>query len=159
MLRAVRFAAKLGFRLGEETAAAIPECAPMLADITRARLYEEVLKMFLGGAAAQSFELLNHYDLFKYLFLESADLMNENPMAPATKLVLQALANTDQRIQEEKPVTPSFLFATLLWPAVQEDAITHGNRGLTPVQAMDVAGMDVLARQVSHVSVPRSSNS
>jgi len=155
MLRAVRFAAKLGFRLGDETAAAIPECAPLLAEIPPARLYEEVLKMFLGGAAAQSFELLNHFDLFKYLFVESADLFNQDPMAPAAQLVLQALANTDTRIEEDKPVTPAFLFAALLWPAVQKDAIAHGEHGLTPMQAIDAAGMDVLGRQISQVSVPR----
>jgi poly(A) polymerase len=155
MLRAVRFTAKLGFRLGEETAAAIPECAPMLADIPAARLYEEVLKLFLGGAAVQSFELLNHFDLFKYLFAESAERFAEEPLDPAGQLLLKALANTDMRIQEDKPVTPSFLFAALLWPAVHKDAIAHRDRDLTAVQAMDAAGMDVLARQVSHVSVPR----
>ncbi|TFH50207.1 MAG: polynucleotide adenylyltransferase PcnB [Lysobacterales bacterium] len=155
MLRAVRFAAKLGFRLGDETAAAIPECAPMLADIPPARLYEEVLKLFLGGVAAQSFELLNHFDLFKYLFSESAACFNENPMAPPAQLVLRAMANTDTRIQEDKPVTPSFLFAALLWPAVHKDTVSHGERGLTPIQAMDAAGMDVIERQVSQVSVPR----
>jgi len=155
MLRAVRFAAKLGFRLGEETGAAIPECAPLLAEIPPARLYEEVLKMFLGGAAVQSFELLHHYDLFKYLFAESAERMEAEPLSPGTKLVLQALANTDQRIQEDKPVTPAFLFAALLWPAVEADAAAHTRRGLTAVQAMDAAGMDVLERQISQVSVPR----
>lgn len=155
MLRAVRFAAKLGFRLGEETAAAIPECAPMLADIPPARLFEEVLKLFLGGAAAQTFELLNHFDLFKYLFPESAACFNEDPLTPAARLLLQAMVNTDTRIQEDKPVTPAFLFAALLWPAVHADTARHASRGLTPVQAMDAAGMDVLARQISHVSIPR----
>jgi poly(A) polymerase len=155
MLRAVRFAAKLGFRLGDETAAAIPECAAMLADIPAARLYEEVLKLFLGGAAVQSFELLNHFDLFKYLFAESAERFEEDPLDPAGQLLLKALANTDRRIQEDKPVTPAFLFAALLWPAVHKDAVAHGDRGLTAVQAMDAAGMDVLARQTSQVSLPR----
>jgi poly(A) polymerase len=155
MLRAARFAAKLGFRLGDETAAAIFECAPMLAEIPPARLYEEVLKLFLGGAAAQSFEHLNHFDLFKYLFNESAERFNEDPMNPAAQLVLQAMTNTDTRIQEDKPVTPAFLFAALLWPAVQKDAKAHEDRGLTSIQAMDAAGTDVLARQVSQVSLPR----
>ncbi len=155
MLRAVRFAAKLGFRLGDETSAAIPECAPLLAEIPAARLFEEVLKLFLGGAAAQSFELLNHFDLFKYLFTESAECFDEEPLSPAAQLVLRAMANTDKRIHEDKPVTPAFLFAALLWPAVQKDAKAHENRGLTSIQAMDAAGMDVLARQVSQVSLPR----
>ena len=155
MLRAARFAAKLGFRLGKETAAAIPECAPMLAEIPPARLYEEVLKLFLGGAAAQSFEHLIHFDLFKYLFAESARCFEDDPLSPAAQLVLQAMTNTDKRIQEDKPVTPAFLFAALLWPAVQKDAKAHEDRGLTTMQAMDAAGMDVLARQVSQVSVPR----
>jgi poly(A) polymerase len=118
-------------------------------------LYEEVLKLFLGGAAAQSFELLNHFDLFKYLFSESAESFSRDPMAPAAQLVLRAMENTDKRIQEDKPVTPAFLFAALLWPAVQKDALAHAERGLSAVQAMDAAGMDVLARQVSQVSVPR----
>ncbi len=155
MLRAVRFAAKLGFRLGEETAAAIPECAPMLADIPPARLYEEVLKLFLGGAAVQTFELLNHFDLFKYLFSQSAERFEQEPMDPAGRLLVQALENTDRRLEEEKPVTPSFLFAALLWPAVHEKAAAYAGDGLTNVQAMDTAGMDVLARQIAQVSVPR----
>jgi poly(A) polymerase len=81
--------------------------------------------------------------------------MEAEPLSPGTKLVLQALANTDQRIQEDKPVTPAFLFAALLWPAVEADAAAHRDRGLTAVQAMDAAGMDVLERQISQVSVPR----
>ena len=155
MLRALRFAAKLGFRLGDDTAAAIPECAPLLAEIPSARLYEEVLKIFLGGAAVQSFELLNHHDLLEYLFAQTARCLAADPLSPASRLVVKGLENTDRRIEEKKPVTPSFLFAVLLWPAVEEDAIGHRERGLTPVQAMDAAGMDVLARQVSQVSLPR----
>jgi poly(A) polymerase len=38
---------------------------------------------------------------------------------------------------------------------VQADAVEHRDRGLTPLQAMDAAGMDVLERQISQVSVPR----
>jgi len=134
ILRAARFAAKLGFRIGDDTAAAIPECAPLLAEIPSARLYEEVLKLFLGGAAVQSFELLNHFDLVKYLFAQTAERLQADPLSPGSRLVLKGLENTDRRIQESKPVTPSFLFAVLLWPAVQQDTIGHAERGLTQVQ-------------------------
>ena len=57
MLRAVRFAAKLGFRIHPDTEAPLARLAPLLFDIPPARLFEEVLKLFLGGYALQTFEL------------------------------------------------------------------------------------------------------
>ena len=155
MLRAIRFAAKLGFRLDREAADAIGECAPLLADIAPARLYDEVIKLFLGGMAVQSFELLNHFDLVKYLFPATAEYIFEHGETPATRLLVKALENTDARIREDKPVTPAFLFAALLWGPVVHAASLHRGAGMTDVQAMDAAGSDMLARQIKYVSLPR----
>lgn len=58
MLRAVRFAAKLGFEIEKHSAAPIRRLAPMLRDIPSARLFDEILKLFLGGKAERTFELL-----------------------------------------------------------------------------------------------------
>src|SRR5690554_6383216 len=63
MLRAIRFAAKLNFDLPAETAQPIKRLAGMLADIPAARLYEEVLKVFLNGSAEDSFDLMQQYGL------------------------------------------------------------------------------------------------
>jgi poly(A) polymerase len=155
MLRAMRFAGKLGFKLDPGTEGAIPECAPLLADIPPARLYDEALKLFLGGAALQTFERLNHHDLFRYLFPDTARRIAEDGDAPSTRLVAEALANTDKRIAEEKPVTPAFLFAAMLWGQVRWDASMHTGAGMTPLQAMEAAATDVLTRQAQTVALPR----
>ena len=155
MLRAVRFAAKLGFRVAAETEAPIAEFAPLLGEIPPARLFEETLKLFLGGTAVGSFEKLRQYELFTQLFPDTnaclAELDNEFPLT----LVLKGLENTDNRIREEKPVTPAFLFAVLLWEPVRQRAAQLEAADAPPYQAIQKAAGEVLGRQIEKVSLPR----
>jgi poly(A) polymerase len=119
MLRAVRFAAKLGFRIHPDTEEPMHDLGQLLEDIPSARLFEEVLKLFLGGCALTTFELLRHYDLFRYLFpMTDEALSHEEEGFPIT-FVARALENTDNRLAENKPVTPAFLYAALLWEPVR----------------------------------------
>src|SRR5690606_2795605 len=117
MLRAARFAAKLDFEIEKHSAAPIRRLAPMLREIPAARLFDEVLKLFLAGKAERTFELLVDYDLFAPLFPASAAALERDPEYTG-RLIRQALINTDERIRQGKPVTPAFLFAALLWPAL-----------------------------------------
>ena len=66
MLRAVRFAAKLGFRFDPATEAPLHRLGNLLEQIPSARLFDEVLKLFLTGSAIQAFELLRHYRCLLY---------------------------------------------------------------------------------------------
>ncbi|MDF5938435.1 polynucleotide adenylyltransferase PcnB [Pseudomonas aeruginosa] len=116
MLRAVRFAAKLDFEIEAQRRADSP-AGPAAAEIPSARLFDEVLQLFLAGRAERTFELLVEYELFAPLFPASAKALQANPDYTG-KLIRQALANTDARIRQGKPVTPAFLFAALLWPAL-----------------------------------------
>ena len=155
MLRAVRFAAKLGFRIASGTELPIPGFAPLLADVPAARLFEEMLKLFLGGTAVGSFEKLRQYDLFAELFPETdsclAELDHEFPLT----LVLKGLENTDNRVREEKPVTPAFLFAILLWEPVRQRSEVLQAGGDAPYQAIQKAAGEVVSRQLKRVSLPR----
>jgi len=155
MLRAMRFAAKLGFRLAPETERPIAALATLLADIPPARLFEEVLKLFLGGTAVGSFEKLRQYGLFAQLFPDTegclARLEHEFPLT----LVLKGLENTDTRVREDKPVTPAFLFAVLLWEPVRQRAEQLQADGTAPHQAIQQASAEVLSRQLERVALPR----
>jgi len=155
MLRAVRFAAKLGFRIEDRTAAPIRELAPLLASVPAARMFEEVLKLFHGGYALETYELLRHYGLFRYLFpLTEKSLEREDNGFPVT-LIPRALANTDSRLNEDKPVTPAFLFAALLWEPVRAETGALMARGMNGYDAMQRAAERVLREQLRHVSIPK----
>jgi poly(A) polymerase len=155
MLRAVRFAGKLGFIIDQVSERPLSEMANLLEEVPAARLFEEVLKLFLGGAALETFEKLRHYDLFGQLFPATEEaLSHEDHEFPIT-FVNRGLENTDRRLQEQKPVTPAFLFAVLLWEPVRRWAEHYEAEGLYPNQAIQEASRVVLAEQARRVSIPK----
>lgn len=155
MLRAIRFAAKLGFRLDPAISTAIPQYADLLAEIPPARLYDEVLKLFMAGSAVDTLELLQRYRLLEFLFPETAICFEDDDFGPGAAMVRLALENTDKRVAEDKPVTPAFLFAALLWPPMQRDAEALLAQGMSEMQAYETAGSDIIARQAGHVALPK----
>ncbi len=155
MLRVVRFASKLGFRIDPDTEAPLGELGYLLAEIPPARLYEEVLKLFLGGSAVQTFELLRHYDLFKYLFPQTDRCLAKQEGGFPFTLLIHALTNTDERISQDKPVTPSFLYAAMLWQPMHELAQQLQEDGMTELQAIHAASREVTSEQIKHVILPR----
>lgn len=155
MLRAVRFAVKLGFTMHPDTARPLPELAHLLNDIPPARLFEEFLKMFLGGYGVQTFEALRHHGLFGYLFPQTeASLASQEGGFPHT-FTIRALENTDQRLAEGKPVTPAFLIAALLWDPLRQQADAYVAEGMDAHQAQQLASDDVVSRQIANIAMPR----
>ncbi|UYG07961.1 polynucleotide adenylyltransferase PcnB [Halomonas sp. M4R1S46] len=153
MLRAVRFAAKLDFHLDPATEAPVHELAPLLLQVPPARLFEEVLKLFMSGHGVETFRLLRDYGLFAMLFPEADEAMAE--LEWAEPLVERALASTDRRVHEERPVTPAFLFAALLWGPVQLRQRAHEDDGMPPIPALQAASQQVISRQLQHVAIPK----
>ncbi|MEN8107442.1 MAG: polynucleotide adenylyltransferase PcnB [Pseudomonadota bacterium] len=155
MLRAVRFATKLGFRIHKDSEAPVMELAPLLGDIPPARLFDEMLKLFMGGCALATFEALRHYQLFGQLFpLTEQALTHEEEHFPLT-LINRGMENTDIRIQQDKPVTPAFLFALFLWQPVRERARKLEAGGQHPAQAMQHASSQIIAEQAKVITIPR----
>ena len=153
MLRAIRFAAKLGFTIEEQSRQPIADLKDKLLAVPPARLFDEVLKLFLSGHALRSFELLREYDLFRYLFPISDAHLNQSQSF--NELVRLGLKNTDTRIAEDKPVTPAYLFAILLWQPVFELSRRWQQRGMGELQAVQSAGHDIVNQQAQHVALPR----
>jgi poly(A) polymerase len=156
MLRAVRFAAKLDMTISPRTAAPIRELAPLLQDIPAARLFEETLKLFLAGDGLATYKLLREYGLFQPLFPQVAALFTPHGNSPYEQFIEQALMDTDTRVREEKRVTPAFLYATLLWGAVEaRGRVLENESGLPWYDAFMLAINEVLDNQVRIIAVPR----
>lgn len=151
MLRVIRFAAKLGFEMEPEALEMIEQEGRLLSHVSSARLFEEVLKLFHGGAAYKTYLLLRQYGLFKYLFPFTDQLVVEG----VEGMPERALQNTDKRVQAGKPVIPAFLFACMMWDPVRSDARTLMDDGAPENQAWRVAMNDGLRDQNQYVAVPR----
>jgi poly(A) polymerase len=155
MLRAVRFALKLGFRIHPDTARPIPDLAASLADMPAARLFDESLKLFLSGTAQESFEMLRHFGLFEPLLPVTTAALREQGDEAWVPFLAAALRSTDERVGAGKPVTPAFLFAALLWPAVRRRESELRGLGEQPAPALQQAGAEVQAEQQAHIALPK----
>ena len=151
MLRAVRFAAKLDFKIEPSLSDSIKDNIHLLDGVPAARLFEEVLKLFLHGHALASYELLKEYDLLKHLFSQSAKYLDE----AGDRFITQALINTDLRIKQKKPIAPAFLYAALLWPAVRHEAEKLKKEDLSLLQVYQIAGQEVLEKQLKQILIPK----
>lgn len=155
MLRAVRLAAKLGFDIEESTARPIPQLAPLLAEAAPARLFEEVLKLFMSGHAAESFEGLERYGLINVLLPETAAALRSNRSGALRRMLIEGLCGTDARLANDEPVSPAFLFALLLWPAYCRALMGLQKRGMQAEEAQRRAADQVTLHQLKTIALPR----
>jgi len=123
--------------------------------VPAARLFDELLKLFLGGTALHAFEKLRHFDLFRHLFPETEECLSHEEQGFPITFVIRGLKNTDIRVREDKPVTPAFLFAVFLWEPARLRAQQLEAEGRSRHDAMMEAGREVISRQISRVSIPK----
>lgn len=149
ILRAVRFHAKLGFALDPSIERALPDCARRLDEIPPARLFDEVCKLFESGVAQRIWGYLAPTPLRRALF---------PTVPPNDPLIDAAMASTDARVQEDKPVTPGFLLAVLFWrDYTAHCAGSDSGRGGSRVSADDRAHAASAALGAAHdvITIPR----
>ncbi len=152
MLRAVRLAAKLEMQIDAASAAPIGDLAPLLRNVPPSRLFDEMLKLLLSGHALACVVDLRARGLHHGL-LPMLDVILEQPLGE--RFITLALRNTDERVRQEKPVSPGFLFAALLWHEVLAQWNSRQAAGEKPMLALQQAMDDVLAVQDKELAIPR----
>ena len=156
MLRAARLAAKLDFHIAEESAAPIRELGELLRDVPPARLYDETLKLFQAGHAVRSLELLQEFDLLKYLVPHTARALESDKTGKVSKFIREGLENTDRRVHADEPVTPMFLYAVFLWhPILDLAERIRAEEESSEIEALLDACDELVAEQQDHTSYPR----
>ncbi|MBV8626819.1 MAG: polynucleotide adenylyltransferase PcnB, partial [Paraburkholderia sp.] len=152
MMRVVRFAAKLGFEIEEHTREPIQKLADLINNVPAARLFDEMLKLLLSGHALDCLKWLRKEGLHHGL-LPLLDVILEQPQGE--RFITLALSNTDARVRAGKPVSPGFLFATLLWHDVQQRWQQYTAEGELPVPALHRAMDDVIDAQTEKLAIHR----
>ncbi len=152
MLRAIRFQAKLEFGLESDLQSSIRSLGYLIQDVPPARLFEEVLKLFLSGYGTAAFDSMIENDIYGWLFPDSKRSMENNA---TEELVRLALTSTDQRIAKKMPVTPAFIYAAVLWyPFVDEKQRLEQEDGITYAAAHEAAN-NVISKQQLFTSIPK----
>ncbi|MCA1325300.1 polynucleotide adenylyltransferase PcnB [Herbaspirillum sp. alder98] len=152
MLRVVRFAAKLKFNIDPASSQPIRVMAPLIDNVPAARVFDEMLKLLMSGHALACLQQLRKEGLHHGL-LPLLDVVLEQPLGE--KFVTLALANTDERVRQGKPVSPGFLFASLLWHQVLEKWRAYQAAGEYPIPALHLAADDVLEAQTDKLALQR----
>ncbi len=152
MLRAARLAGKLGFSIDAETEAPIAAMKSLLANVPEARLFDEMLKLLLSGYALECIEKLRKLGLHTLLLPSLDSLIGDATSHQFSRL---ALARTDERIRDDRGVSPAFLFAALFWSPMDLRCRTLEARGERPLAALHQAMDEILDQQRKTLAIPR----
>lgn len=153
MLRAIRLSVKLNLEITKETLEPIQRSGPLLLNISGGRLWDESQKMLLAGHSKKTFARLEAVQIIQVLLPQTQISIAEMPFC--RPFIDLALDNTDQRIKEELPVNPAFLYACFLWWPVQQMKHELLLDGYSPAEAMQRATTSVIEEQINTISIPR----
>ena len=152
MLRAVRFAVKLNGTIDPGSREPIGSMADLIHNVPASRLFDEMLKLLTCGHAMDCLHQLRQDGLHRGL-LPLLDVVLEQP--GGEEFIELALERTDHRVRAGKTVSPSFLFAALLWHQVNlrcKQLIAKGEQGM---QALMAAADSVLDEQTETLAIQK----
>jgi poly(A) polymerase len=154
MLRAVRFAGKLGFKIDKSVVKAMRGHTELLTNVPAARLFDEFLKMFQSGYAEKTFELLREHKLFEELFPATEHELKKDKSFLA--FTIAALKNSDARVAAGQSVTPMFLLGVFLWLPIKKLAeIRRSEEKMSESQSLSLASYEIVSQQQRRISIPK----
>jgi len=153
IIRVVRFAAKLGFEIEPKTRAPIMAMAALLDNVPLSRMFDEMIKLLQTGHALASIEELRKQGLHRGVFPVLDVVLDEAHRHDGReKFVQMALADTDRRVNEGKPVAPSFMLACMLWHDVLDRWQQLKKRGEAAFPALQQAIDAVFDARIGDIS-------
>jgi poly(A) polymerase len=151
IIRAVRFVAKLaglGFKLEPKTKAPLLPSVPLLNEVPQSRLFDEMLKLLQTGHSLATIEQLKALGMARGIY-PLLDLVVERAEQPFVRAALQ---DTDRRVNDDKPVAPSFLLACVLWSDVRDGWAQRLAQKQHPFPALQDAIDEVFDSRIGDIS-------
>ena len=152
MLRAVRFAVKLNGKIDPASEEPLQSMAGLIENVPASRLFDEMLKLLTCGHAMDCLQRLRQDGLHQGM-LPLLDVVLEQPSGAA--FIELALDRTDHRVRAGKTVSPSFLFAALLWRQVELRWQQLQKQGEVGIPALMQAADSVLDEQTEKLAIQK----
>ncbi|MBN1545100.1 MAG: polynucleotide adenylyltransferase PcnB, partial [Syntrophaceae bacterium] len=152
MLRAVRFAASHELTIEPATWEVLCELAPTISRASPARLYEEMQKLFLLGAARPVFEGLERSGLLAPLFPGLYRWFSES--GRHRDILTAHLAHLDEQHRSGIPPSALLFLAAFFGPVLETGALSHQREGMPRQQALETTCTSFLEELRRTVQVP-----
>ena len=152
MLRAVRFAASHDLTIEPATWEILCELSATISRASPARLYEEMLKLFLLNSARPVFTLLETSGLLAALFPRLSQWLQKNDThRTAVHINLESL---DRLGRSGSPSSPALFLALLFGPLIEEEALEHHRGGIPYQPAMNATCTIFMEQLCQTVTTP-----
>jgi poly(A) polymerase len=156
LLRAVRFAAQLGFEIEPVTLAAVRQHAASIVRVSPERIREELIKVFAPPHAARGLTLLHESGLMAYVLPElvptltceqSPDYHPEGSVFNHLRLMLECLPNPLPSV--------SLPWAALLHDIAKPQTMSRGEDGLIHFYGHEKVGAEMAEEILTRLRFPR----
>ncbi len=155
MIRAVRFAAALGFTFDSETHAALLAHRGLIVKASSERMFEEVRKLLLLGSARPVFELLHATGLFTLIFPVAQGALPAGEGGWYYEHLRRVLDWVDARVAAGEPVELALLFALMFGPLIERRAgELSGDETMSAVTAYKQTVGEFVAEMAPSVRIP-----
>ncbi len=155
MVRAVRFAAMLGFEIEEGTLRALIELKDRVALASPSRMYEEVQKLFLLGEGEKTYQLLRKTGLFGVIFPRLNEWVDTERGGFPHIWIGKALEWVDACVQGGRKVEPHILFGLMYGQFLEEKAAQLRKTGAPALDAVTRAVAETMTEQAQRVQIPK----
>ncbi|MBT4803417.1 MAG: polynucleotide adenylyltransferase PcnB [Legionellales bacterium] len=157
MIRAIRYAAKLDFKIEKKTDSAIRAHKDLFENVSPDRVFVEIIKTFYGGFALKAFDKLAEYDFINLLFPKVYKIMTGKLKGYnyTDMLISRALYNTDIRYKSKKPLSTAFIFVVFLWPVLQHNLYKLSKADGAFINKVKQAIKETLKNHDGPISIPK----
>ena len=155
MVRAVRFAAMLGFEIEENTYRAMLELKDRLALASPSRMYEEVLKLFLLGEGEKTYQLLRKTGIFGVIFPRLNEWVDTESDGFPHIWIGKALEWVDACVQAGRQVPPHILFSLMFGQFMEEKSEELRKSGAPALDAVTRTVAEFLMEESHRVMIPK----
>ena len=125
MVRAIRFASRLGFKMERKAYQAIRQQRELVRHVPPPRLLEEVLRLFPFGTGENAFRLLRRTKILVELFPEISDFLDRG--GRETRLFWAHMEGLDKHTETTRDGPhPQLLFAVLMYAPLLEGLRREG---------------------------------
>ncbi len=153
MIRAIRFQAKLGLQMSDKINQAMQSEFQTIANVSPARLFDELIKLFHCGKGIEAYKLMKRFNLFQFIFPKIHSAIDNNSQSKT--FLERAFNSTDSRISQGKSITPIFLFACFMWPYARKIIDKLESKKIPLYEAVNTAANDTFIVARTRLAIPK----